>query len=173
MPSFNPSDDDVVFLVVSACKGALETAKRCWKLVEQGNRVNVVATPTAAKWMDSNEIESITGWPVRSEMRMPHEPTFTPLAGRVLATPVSLNTLTKWAAGHADNLAIGLLCEALGAGLPTEAEIQMSVEFANQPATQPAIETLIRSGVGVRTSPGGYNLDDLIQNSQNMKTQNV
>jgi len=163
MPSFDPTDDQVTYLVVSACKGALRTAERCTEIIQQGNQVNVIATPTAASWIDSEQIERITGWPVRHQMRTPDQPTFTPLGNKVLATPVSLNTLTKWASGHTDNLAVGLLCEALGANVPIEAEIQVSQEFANHPAVIPALQILMNSNVRVRSCPGGFDLTHLFQ----------
>ena len=153
MASFDPANTDVVFLLVSGAKGALDTAKRAQQLIDDGNRVNVIATPTAASWIDHGEIETVTGWSLRVEQRMPHESTFEPRAGRVLASPVTLNTLTKWAQGHADNLVIGLLCEALGAGIPTRAEIQVSAEFAIHPAAVEAVAVLRRYGIEVGTVP--------------------
>lgn len=160
MPSFDPSPGNMLFLIVSGCKGAMTTAERCEELVGAGHRVNVITTPTAAGWVDSDRIESITGWPARSEMRSPAEPTFEPYANSVLASPVSLNTLTKWSDGHADNLAVGLLCEALGMGIPITAEVQLSPAFAAHPATAAAIKRLRQCGVTVVQCEGGAPLPD-------------
>lgn len=41
-----------------------------------------------------------------------------PKADAVLAAPLTFNSLNKWAAGFADNVAVGILCELLGAGVP-------------------------------------------------------
>lgn len=155
MASFDPANTDVIFLIVSGGKGALNSAALAQALVDEGNQVNVVATPTAVEWIDNEQIQKITGWPVRYQMRNHAEATFEPLAGRIIATPVTLNTLTKWASGHADNLAIGLLCEGLGMNIPIEAEIQLSSAFAAHPATAPAIATLRSFGVKVTASPTG------------------
>ncbi len=73
---------------------------------------------------------------------------------RVIATPVTLNTLTKWADGHSDNLALGLLCEAMGARIPIVAELSLSQEFANHPAVPPAIERLTAAGVEIQRLAG-------------------
>ena len=149
MASFDVDNTDVLFLVVSGGKGALDTVERAKALINDGYRVNVIATPTAKQWIDGDQIEAVTGWPLRVEMRSPYEPTFEPRAGRVLASPVTLNTLTKWARGHADNLALGLLCEAIGMGIPTTAEIQLSEAFAAHPATDDSISVLRRYGVEI------------------------
>ncbi len=165
MPSFDPQPGNVLFLIVSGCKGALHTADRCEQLVAAGHRVNVITTPTAAGWVDSARIEAVTGWPPRSEMRTPAEPTFEPYANAVLASPVSLNTLTKWADGHADNLAVGLLCEALGMGIPITAEVQLSPAFAAHPATAAAINRLRSCGVQVQQCDGGAPLPESLSHT--------
>jgi hypothetical protein len=41
----------------------------------------------------------------------------TPPADAVLACPLTFNSVNKFAHGHADNFAVGLLCEMAGYGL--------------------------------------------------------
>ena len=123
---------------------------------EQANgfEVRVVATPQAAEWLDADEIEALTGYRLESPMLTPDNSWLVPPANRVLATPVTLNTLTKWADGHSDNLALGLLCEAMGAQIPIVAELSLSEEFSNHPAVPQAIERLTAAGVEIHRLTG-------------------
>jgi hypothetical protein len=111
----------------------------------------VIATPRAAAWFEAHgvgaQILNMTGWPVRSELPTPPEPTFQPPGSSVLVSPCTLNTLTKWADGHSDNLAISLLCEAVGRGVPTRAEVSVSGPYASHPAAVRALDRLGELGV--------------------------
>src|SRR5262245_64654818 len=112
-------------MIVSGAGPAVYTPERIQAELALGRRVNVIATPTAADWLDPAVIHDLTGWDLRCQQRDPLTPTFQPPACRVLASPVTLNTLTKWAAGHCDNLAVSLLCEATGLDIETRAEIHL------------------------------------------------
>ena len=76
-----------------------------------GWRVVVFATPFGARFADASELERLTGQPVRSEYRMPGTGAPVPPADVVLACPLTFNSVNKFAHGHADNFAVGLLCE--------------------------------------------------------------
>jgi hypothetical protein len=58
------------------------------------------------------------GVPVRSEYKDPDASDILPPANAMIAGGVSFNTINKWAAGISDTLALGLLSEAIGLGLP-------------------------------------------------------
>lgn len=146
MTNFDPSPGDELFLIVSAGGPVVHIIDRIERELEAGQALSVIATPQAAEWIDHEAVHRLTGRPLYSQMLTPAAPTLTPLGNRVLATPVTLNTLTKWADGHADNLAIGLLCEALGSDIPITAELSLSWQFANHPAAGPAIERLQSAG---------------------------
>lgn len=154
-PSFTSDDNGVTFLMV--CGGGMAVFADDRIRAEQalGRRVHVIATPTAAAWLDSDEIQALTGWPMRSAMPGPLIPIFEPLACRVLASPVTLNTLTKWAAGHTDNLVISLLCEATGMGIDTRAEVSLSPAYAAHPGVTESLERLRGMGVALSPVPGG------------------
>lgn len=153
VPSFTLEDNGVTFLVVSAAGVAYDaTYERIEQELATGRRVHVVPTPTAARWLDPTEIERLTGWPPRPTMRHPTTPTFEPPGSRVIASPVTLNTLTKWAAGHSDNLALSLLCEAVGLGIPTRAEINLGAAYTNHIAVIPALRALDTMGVDIDTT---------------------
>ncbi len=144
---------DVLFLIVSAGRPALGTVDRIAAEQAAGHRVRVIATPQAAQWLDADAIEQLTGHALESAMLTPDNSVLVPAGHRVLATPVTLNTLTKWADGHADNLAIGLLCEALGAQVPIEAELSLSPQFLKHPAVPQALDRLAEAGVQLRSHP--------------------
>jgi hypothetical protein len=134
-------------MIVSGAGPAVWTPERLAAELDLGRRVNVIATPTAARWLDRKLVRELTGWELRTDLRDPLTPTFQPPGCRILASPVTLNTLTKWAAGHADNLALSLLCEATGLGIDTRAEISLSEAYAKHPAVTDALTRL--TGIGV------------------------
>jgi Flavoprotein len=70
------------------------------------------------RFADLDELERLTGEPARWEYRMPGTGERTPPADAVLACPVTFNSVNKFAHGHADNFALGLLCEMAGYGVP-------------------------------------------------------
>lgn len=150
-PDLVTEDNGVSFMLVSAAGGAVRTLLRLQAELDTGRRVSVVATPKAAAWFDHYEIapviERMTGFPLRCEMPTPTMPTFDPPGSRVLISPCSLNTLTKWAAAHSDNLVISLLCEAVGKGVPVRAEVSLSDAYLAHPAAIEALEIL--EGLGV------------------------
>lgn len=150
-PDLTVDDNGVTFLVVCAGGPIAWTLRRLWIELAAGRLVSVIATPQAAAWFDAQgvgaRIQDMTGWPVRSELPTPPEPTFQPPGSSVLVSPCTLNTLTKWADGHSDNLAVSLLCEAVGRGVPTRAEVSVSGPYASHPATGRALDRLGELGV--------------------------
>ncbi|MGF1596033.1 MAG: flavoprotein [Acidimicrobiales bacterium] len=158
-PDLTVDDNGVTFLIVSAGGPLTRTLFRLRAELDTGRRVAVVATPTAAAWFDHYDvaatIEAMTGLPLRSRMPVPTEATFEPPGCRLVVSPCSLNTLTKWAAGHSDNLAVSLLCEALGRGVPTAAEVSLSSAYVAHPAATEALERLDGLGVELRRAIGG------------------
>lgn len=153
MTNFDPTPGRRLFLIVSAGGPVVRTAERIVAEQAHGFEVRVIATPQAAQWLDEGEIEQLTGYRLESAMLTPARSTLEPLGNRVLASPVTLNTLTKWADGHADNLALGLLCEALGSEIPITAELSLSPQFLDHPAVPGAVERLRSIGVELRSHP--------------------
>ncbi len=151
VPDLTTEDNGVTFMIVCAGGPVVWVLRRLKAELDTGRRVSVVATPQAAAWFDhhgiTSTIEAMTGWPVRHELPPPTAPTFRPAGSSVLVSPCTLNTLTKWAGGHSDNLAISLLCEAVGRGVPTRAEISVSGPYAGLPATGEALSRLEALGV--------------------------
>lgn len=151
VPDLTTEDNGVTFMIVCAGGPFVWVLRRLQAELDTGRRVNVVATPRAAAWFAhygvTSTIETMTGWPVRHQLPTPTAPTFRPAGSSILVSPCTLNTLTKWAGGHCDNLAISLLCEAVGRGVPTRAEISVSGPYAGLPATGEALSRLEALGV--------------------------
>jgi hypothetical protein len=94
----------------------------------------VFSTPTGTGFADLDELERLTGEPVRWEYRMPGTGTRTPPADVVLACPLSFNSVNKFAHGHADNFAVGLLREMAGYGVPVIVVPHCKPQLASHPA---------------------------------------
>jgi Flavoprotein len=80
--------------------------------------VCLIATPRAFQWLDVPGLSGRTGHPVRHNYKLPGEPDVLPEPDAIIVAPATFNTLNKWAAGIADTLALGLLCEATRRDLP-------------------------------------------------------
>ena len=148
-------DDDggVLYLVVSgapAPEGIPALAAACRAA---GWRVVVFPTPAGSRFIDPAELERLTGEPVRSEYRMPGTGSPVPAADAVLACPLTFNSVNKFALGHADNFAVGLLCEMVGYGVPVVVVPHCKPQLASHPAFAASLETLRGMGVRVLFDP--------------------
>jgi Flavoprotein len=92
----------------------LQLAKCLELLRERGWDSYVTLSPTAATWVDVDHLAKVSGHRVRVAPRTPSEPDPLPDADAVLASPLTFNSLCKWAAGISDTLALGILNESLG-----------------------------------------------------------
>jgi phosphopantothenoylcysteine synthetase/decarboxylase len=107
----------------------------------------LIATPTALTWLDAAALATLTGHPVRSMPRHPDEPNPLRAADAVVAAPATFNTINKWAAGINDTLALAILNEALGLGLPIVASPYAKPPLAAHPAFARSLDVLRRCGV--------------------------
>jgi hypothetical protein len=87
---------------------------------DHGWNTCLVLTPTAAAWLKPElpALAELTGHPVRSEYRLPGEPDALPRPDAILVAPATANTMNKCTAGISDTLALGLVNEAIGSGMP-------------------------------------------------------
>lgn len=139
----------VLYLVVCAAPPALQVGELISLLMTDGWTVCVIATPTAATWIDRAGLAEQTGYPVRSEWRRPGEPDVLPKTDAVVVVPATFNTINKWALGISDNLALGILNEALGLRLPILASPFAKQALTAHPAYARSIELLRANGVGL------------------------
>jgi len=70
-----------------------------------------------------------------------------PPADALVVAPATFNTINKWAHGISDTLALGLLHEATGLGLPIVAVPWLSAALLRHPALQHSIGVLRDWGV--------------------------
>ncbi|MCM1967985.1 flavoprotein [Streptomyces sp. G1] len=114
-----PQRKPFLYVVVCAAGIAGDVGKLIDAAQGRGWDVGVIATPEGLAFLDTSGIEVRTGYPIRSAWRTPGEARSFPPADAIAVAPATFNTVNKWAAGFADNLALGILCEASGMGIPT------------------------------------------------------
>ncbi|WP_189174497.1 flavoprotein [Streptomyces lasiicapitis] len=146
-----PEKKPFLYVVVCACGIAVEVGKliaaaqeRCWD-------VGVIATPQGLGFLDTEAIQSRTGHPIRSAWRTPGEPRPLPPADAIAVAPATFNTINKWAAGISDTLALGILCEAYGMGIPTAALPYLNAAQAAHPAYRQSLGRLREMDVLIGT----------------------
>ena len=147
-------------LYVVACGGrpAGDLPSFIPKLTAQAWEVCVVATPSALKFMDLATLNELTGHVVRYDYKQPDEPEMLPPADAIAVAPATFNTINKWAYGSSDTLALGILNEAIGLGLPMVAVPVPNVALAKHPAFQESIARLRTWGVRLIFDPERYPL---------------
>ncbi|HEY0718202.1 MAG TPA: flavoprotein [Streptosporangiaceae bacterium] len=119
----------------------------------QGWDVCVIATPDGAKFIDDGNISGLTGHPVRTRYKRPDEPDLLPSPDALVVAPATFNTVNKWVQGISDTLALGLLNEAVGLGLPMIAAPWPNAALAAHPAFARSLATLGEWGVTVLLDP--------------------
>ena len=143
----------VLYLVISGAPAPEGLPSLVTLIQKSGWRVVVFSTPAGTRFADLDELERLTGQPVRREYRMPGTGERTPPADAVLACPLTFNSVNKFAHGHADNFAIGLLCEMAGYGVPVVVVPHCKPQLASHPAFGTSLDTLRSMGVQVLFDP--------------------
>lgn len=146
-----PGRGENPFLCVVVCAAGIaeEVGRLIAAAQERGWEVGVIATPVAmGGFFDTAAVEARTGRPIRSAWRSPGDPRPFPSPDAVVVAPATFNTVNKWAAGMADTLAVGTLCEAYGLGVPIAVLPCVADALAAHPAYRASVERL--RGMGVR-----------------------
>lgn len=140
-----------LYLVCCAAPPALKSEGLIVRAQSRGWDVCVICTPTAARWMqpDLPALANLTRHPVRSQYKLPDEPDVLPPADAILVAPATANTISKWALGISDTLALGLITEATGLRLPLVALPSLSQGQAAHPAFARSVEFLRSAGVAI------------------------
>lgn len=147
MTSFGSPEGNVLYLVVCAVTGADRTLERIAAEQAAGWDVCVVATERSLHWFDAEAAAALSGHPLQTRMRVFGEPLFEPLGDRVLVAPGGFNTINKIALGLADDMASGLVCEAIGRGVPVTIEVQVGPGFGGHPILAKHLDFLEDAGV--------------------------
>ncbi|MFI1015520.1 flavoprotein [Streptomyces sp. NPDC020965] len=79
-----------------------------------------------------------------------------PKADAMLVAPLSCTSLNKWGAGIADTLAIGLVSEGVGLGVPVVAVPYFNRAQGRQPAVRRSVADLRAQGVAYLDGAEGY-----------------
>ncbi|MFB7786892.1 flavoprotein [Streptomyces vinaceus] len=142
-----PQSKPFLYVVVCAAGIAGDVGRLITAAQERGWEVGVIATPQGLDFLETRAIEEQTGYPVRSAWRSPGEARTYPRADAIAVAPATFNTVNKWAAGFADNLALGILCEAPGMGVPTVLLPYVNTALAAHRAYRRSIDELREMGV--------------------------
>jgi hypothetical protein len=144
------ADPRWLYLVISAAPPVLRLDELIPALYADGWSVCVIATPTAASWIDLDALASDTGCLTRVHPRPPRQREESlPRAEAVLAAPVTFNSINKWASGSSDTLALGVLNEMLGAEVPIVAAPCVKPVLRQHPAYADSISRLRNAGVAL------------------------
>ncbi|MFE6978996.1 flavoprotein [Streptomyces sp. NPDC057682] len=136
-----------LYVVVCAAGIAGDAHKLITAAQSKGWGVGVVATPQGLGFLDTEAIEARTGYPIRSAWRSPGAMGPLPPADAIAVAPATFNTINKWTAGIADTLALGILCEAYGMGIPTAVLPYVNTALAAHPAYGRSLDQLREMGV--------------------------
>ncbi|MEE4599391.1 flavoprotein [Streptomyces sp. DSM 41524] len=136
-----------LYVVVCAAGIADDVGKLITAAQERDWDVGVIATPQGLGFIDVQAVEAQTGYPIRSAWRSPGDPRPLPPPDAIAVAPATFNTINKWAAGISDTLAVGILCEAYGLGVPTVALPYLNAAQATHPAYRQSLERLRAMGV--------------------------
>lgn len=161
------STSRIVYVIGTAAPPIFDWPTLFDLLRERNWKPHPVLSPIAATWCDLGELSKAAGVDVRVELRRPTESDPWPKADAVLAAPLTFNTINKWAGGHNDTLALGLLNELLGEGLPIVAAPCAKAVLRSHPAYAASCQRLVNGGVTlleqdetlVRNEDGTANLD--------------
>ncbi|MBL7499497.1 flavoprotein [Frankia sp. CNm7] len=147
------SDLGVLYVVACGGQPALGLEPFVCQALAAGWDVCVIATPSGTRFVDVARLAELTGHPVRSEYKRPGEPDVLPPADAFVVAPATFNTVNKLAAGISDTLALGLLCEAIGAGKPILLAPSAGGPLAHHPALAASLATLRGWGIHVLPDP--------------------
>jgi phosphopantothenoylcysteine synthetase/decarboxylase len=148
----------VLYVIGCGSRSSGDLAPFVSDLQTDGWEVCVIATPSALKFMDTAKLAELTGHVVRYDYKQPDDPDVLPPADAMVVAPATFNTVCKCAFGSSDTLALGLLNEAVGLGLPIVAVPTPNVALAKHPAFVESVARLRSWGVTVMFDPEVYPL---------------
>lgn len=143
----------VLYIVAGGGPPAADLAGFVDSVQQQGWDACVITTPDGARFLDAAELARLTGHPVRDRYKDPGDPDVLPAADVFVVAPATFNTVNKLACGISDTLALGLLNEAVGLGLPVIAVPWPNTALARHPAFRRSLAALREWGITVIFDP--------------------
>ncbi len=150
-------DNPVLYVIACGAGPAGQVTRLISDARARGWDPYLIVTPAALDFLDLRELEAQTGHPVRSEYRKPGNTDSgrsLPKAGAIIVAPATYNTINKWANGISDNLALGILAEAVGLCIPAVVLPFVNSALAAHPAFQRSVTLLRDAGIDVIHGPG-------------------
>jgi phosphopantothenoylcysteine synthetase/decarboxylase len=144
----------VLSIVACGAAPAADIATLVKQAIGRQWTVQVIATPSALPFFDTDEIEQLTGSPVRSQYSKPGAPR-SRIPDAIIVAPATFNTINQWALGLSDTYALGVLAEQTGLGIPIVVLPFVNDALASRPPFQRSVRALRAEGVSVLTGPGG------------------
>jgi phosphopantothenoylcysteine synthetase/decarboxylase len=144
-----------LYVIVCAACPAGDVGKLVTLAHQRGWDVQIIATPAALDFIDTEALEAQTGRPVRSQYRKPGQPR-SPKADAIIVAPATYNTINKWANGISDTYALGILAEAPGLGIPTVVVPFVNTSLHNRHAFKRSVAILRNENVKVLIGPGNF-----------------
>ncbi|WP_327139221.1 flavoprotein [Nocardia sp. NBC_01327] len=151
----NDQGNPVLYAIVTGSSRASEISALVELAQADGWDVCVIASPSGARFIDSDALASMTGWPVRSTYKDPGTPDLLPPADAMIVAPLTCNSAAKWSVGISDTLPLGLLIEAVGSEKPVVAVPYSNEDQLNFPPIKDALRKLAECGVGVIAAKPG------------------
>ncbi|TQN33504.1 flavoprotein [Haloactinospora alba] len=140
----------MLYLVTSGAPSPQEpVADLVRQLHQRGWEVAVLSTPMGQRFHDLEAIERTTGASTWVEWRRPGTGTALPPPQVILACPLTFTTLNKVAAGIGDTMAAAVMCEMLGAGVPTVVAPQINAKLSGHIACETSISAVRSMGARV------------------------
>ncbi|MEE1753749.1 flavoprotein [Streptomyces sp. SP18CS02] len=147
-----------LYLFCSAAPPTFDVARVIEDAQARGWDVCLGLTPTASRWLapSIDGLAALTGYPVRSEYRMPGDPDVWPTADAILFAPLTFNSVNELALGLTSKWVVGVVAEGIGKGIPLVAMPCVNAAYARHPQLDRSIETLRAAGVKVLFGDGGF-----------------
>lgn len=148
----------VLYLFGTAAPPVHHVATAVQSAHARGWGVCLGVTPTAARWIapQTADLERLTGYPVRSDYKIPGTADVWPKADVIAVAPATMNSINSWALGITQNFVIGVAAEAIGKRIPLVAMPCVNQAYAAHPQFDRSITTLREAGVRVLYGPGGF-----------------
>ena len=148
----------VLYVVVTGAGPAIEVGKLILQAQERGWSVHAVPTASAFEYfVGAEELEELTGNPVRTNFRRRGESGGLPRADAVIVAPATYNTINKWAQGICDTYQLSVLAEVTGLGkTPIVVLPFVNNALAANAVFDESVERLRKAGVTILLGPGGF-----------------